>query len=59
MNRKDYVLIADALRCAKPTNFLSEEMVTWNDVVNNLCINLKFDNSRFDEKKFRKACNDN
>ena len=56
MTRKDYVLIADALRRSKPESY-SDEIIAWNDVVNNLCINLEYENDRFDEKKFRKACN--
>ncbi len=64
MTRKDFLLISDAVRCARrdntsgvgPRNDLSDHNrgVAW--VARNLADALAHDNPRFDRERFLKAC---
>jgi hypothetical protein len=55
MTKKDYVLIAKAIKKSKETNrtFASEQLI---GLVGALCLVLKEDNYRFDANKFIEAC---
>lgn len=55
MTRKDYKLIAAALREAKPEGD-NMALATWQLTVNNIATALAGDNPRFDYQIFLKAC---
>jgi len=56
MSRKDYILIARALRSvrSKPLNTAADCM--FGDIVDKLCNVLAFNNPNFTTSKFREAC---
>lgn len=64
MTRKDYVLLARALRSADFRNFPVEDdeasaetvVEQWNSCVNAIALALSKDNERFNSMKFREAC---
>jgi len=63
MTRKDYALIAQAMRDIRPPKpfALSDEAerevrLQWNSSVESLAVSLQLDNPRFDAGKFRDAC---
>ena len=61
MTKKDYELIADALRstdprCGNPTPETKGEINQWKKAIYKLAFALKNDNSQFDMDKFAAAC---
>lgn len=56
MTRRDYVILAGFLRDMKPINRGEYLERQWSEFVGWLCARLKQDNPRFDEAKFREAC---
>lgn len=57
MSRKDYVLLAQALKCATPLPSDGEKAMTiWNGTVACVTRALEGENPRFDRGKFLKAC---
>lgn len=59
MTKKDYVLIAKALKSAEPTND-EQEMGTfldgWLKAIREVTVALATDNPKFDIRKFSHAC---
>ena len=55
MSRKDYQLIADALKYTKPANTPSLELAQWQKDVDSIALALSRDNERFDRERFSKA----
>jgi hypothetical protein len=63
MTRKDFERIAQVFRVAynKP-GYTSDRTATWDALdamLDDMCVELKAINPRFDEDKFRKACEPN
>ena len=63
MTRKDYVLIAEALKDSKPTTwdgsteqFDNGAYTAWLSSVRMLCYRLSQNNPRFDRERFLAAC---
>lgn len=56
MCRKNYALLAAALRKARPDPTWLAETDQWHKDVQEIAIALKLDNSRFNEALFLKAC---
>lgn len=56
MTRKDYQLIARALRAVRPMFNDKEKHIQWSMCVEMLAIELLQENPRFDKHIFRKAC---
>ena len=55
MTRKDYRILAEALREARPQTWPTNAG-PWTRAVDNIAIALKADNPRFDRGKFLDAC---
>lgn len=55
MTRKDYILIADAMRSVRPRQN-GADMLRWRIGCGDLAVKLFLDNARFNETKFLKAC---
>jgi hypothetical protein len=61
MSRKDYELIADAMRQSKPdstksSKSISDDLLQWRKSVDALCNKLAANNPRFLSKQFKEAC---
>lgn len=56
MTKKDYELIAKALKRRKPESGLSSERWQWEHDVVSLTLALEEDNPRFDRTRFQEAC---
>lgn len=56
MTRKDYRLIANALKAVRPGFSEKEKFTQWSMCVEMLAIDLLQDNPRFDKYLFRKTC---
>lgn len=60
MTKKDFERIAQVMRVNKPDKYLNcadnPAYGTWEEVMDDLCVELKAINPRFDGAKFRKAC---
>ena len=59
MTRKDYILIAKALKQAEPTDDENEQgtaLSGWVKSVKYVAVTLGRENSRFNEDKFLEAC---
>lgn len=61
MTRKDYILIAAALRFVKPEPLAGQPVEsaitnTWENTVSNVASTLARDNARFDSGRFLAAC---
>jgi len=63
MTRKDYILIADALKAAKPIpahqlpDYSERAAIeSHRNAVHSICAALSDDNPRFDRERFLKAC---
>jgi hypothetical protein len=61
MTKKDYILLAEALKSSKPENLgsfsmKSAEIVQWETTLKVLTKALQQDNPRFNEKTFLEAC---
>jgi len=54
MTRKDYILIAEALKRAKPG--YGAALDGWDDCVHSLCAALGEDNQRFEHARFLENC---
>lgn len=57
MSRIDYTIIAGAVNDARKVTMAAEAQEGISEVINQLCFSLKIANPRFDEEKFREACN--
>lgn len=55
MTKKDYILLAQAIKQAKPEG-IEEERAVWLQVVGALSYVLGIDNPRFQALKFKEAC---
>jgi len=53
MTKKDYILIAEALRVSRKCVATDEMVRGIDDAVENICVNLKRDNTRFNPEHFR------
>jgi hypothetical protein len=63
MSRKDYILIADALRSVRPASYRagikaseSPEAIQWHDTVYAVAESLSYGNAAFDSDRFWDAC---
>jgi hypothetical protein len=65
MSKKDYELIARALKDSKPQSKLNanyqdnvyfERMVVWESVINKVAAEMENENPRFNRAKFLQAC---
>lgn len=56
MSRKDYIIIANALRLAKPKDKGMAGLDVWYSAIRMIATALQVDNSAFDKDKFIKAC---
>ena len=56
MTRKDFQLIADAMREAFPGREISDAYVTWATACHKLANGLETTNPRFDRSRFLAAC---
>lgn len=57
MTRKDYIIIANAMKRQKPSLKLQpEQYYQWLNIVADLCYHCEKDNPRFDKDKFQEAC---
>ena len=60
MTRKDYILIAAALRRANPQHLEGNNrefaIIVWTRAVESICDALSTDNPRFDRGRFYAAC---
>lgn len=58
MTRKDYILIAAALKASRPADLYGNDTArkTWYATVSELSLSLARDNARFDATRFFDAC---
>lgn len=54
MTRKHFERIAQVFRVNEPSNTFAHQ--TWGFLLDDMCVELKAINPRFDEAKFREAC---
>ena len=57
MTRKDFELIACVLGDNRPPREMEMAILLWHNVIDDMCVELKAINPRFNEETFRKACN--
>ena len=57
MRRKDYVAFAEVFSSILPQSKNYSDGIIRRKIINALCKVFKSDNERFDEEKFKKACN--
>lgn len=57
MTRKDYIIVADALKASKPADHWdANKKAQWIVSLNRLCEHFLKDNARFNRGLFLKAC---
>ena len=57
MTRKDYILLAKAIKDATTLDEYGDEIVHKGDLIDDLCGELKQDNMEFNKDRFINACN--
>jgi hypothetical protein len=59
MQRRHFERISQVFRVNKPHDMGVDGVRLWEEILSDMCVELRASNPRFDEDKFRKACEPN